>query len=267
MSTPVPQTVHLFFTIGYDYGENLSTILNINPDNLDNLQLPIYTNESFGVEWKNVVFNTSFPIMLKYRESVRDINGIYHPYDIKQTLEVWYDTAYGNPSLTHTFYDWLTTYRIEDLNITDKLVDYNVDLSRVKKVRYTTYDGAKDYVNHPGNNFTLESFVRNIDGYDENVRTIYYIDPSSPPSSLSKTHMVFDFEGAPSTFEIFTDGNWSLSDNASWLSCSPTSGSGSAIVTVDPGFHKFIGSRHATITVNVNGGNETISVTQYDSNA
>ncbi len=246
-------------TPGYDYGDNVSTILNVNPDYLEQIQLPIADNESFGVEWKNVVFNVNYPITLQYTTSPCS------PYDVRNTLEVWYDVISGDPPLNFTFYTWkgeTDTYNIPPINITNILFSNNVDLTRVRKVRFTTFDGVKEYVNYPGNNFILESNKR----YIYNEQTSFYTS-STPQSSLSTTRMVFDYKGLPATFQIFANGDWSLSDNATWFSCSPTSGSGISVVTVDPAYHKLLGTRTGPITVNVNGNIETVTVVQYDRNA
>lgn len=255
----------------YDYGDYVGTIINVDPDRQGGSALPISMNESWGVEWKNIVFNTLKPITLAYNESVKDIDGYTHLYDVKITLDIWYDSELGNPNLTFTYYLWndgddgeyAPGYKRVDEDITERLNNYGVDFSRVKKVRYLTHDGIQDYVNHPGNNFTLEDFYRRITSH---VETNYYIiqdDPPPPTPPLSKTHLSFDYQGAPQTFEIFTAGSWSLSDNASWLSCSPISGSGNAVITVDPSVN-LKSTRFAIITVNVNGNNEEVSVTQYD---
>lgn len=269
----VLQTQFLNAFYPYNYGSYVSTIINVDPERQGSLILPIIMNESWGVEWKNVVIDILKPITLEYNESVRDSDGFAHIYDVKITLEVWYDTILGDPSLTFTYYLWndgaddgyASGYKKITENITQRLNNYGVTLSRVKRVRYITNDGVKDYLNHPGNNFTFENFYRRVTAL---VETNYYIlqdDPPSPSAPLSITHLSLDYQGAPKTFEIFTSGSWTVSDNVSWLVCSPTSGSGNAIITVDPSVN-LKSTRYATITVYVNGNNETISVTQYDQN-
>ncbi len=77
-------------------------------------------------------------------------------------------------------------------------------------------------------------------GYDIGAYE-YQVAASNPTISLNKTSISFSAsEGSTTskadTFSISNSGsgtlNWSLSDNAAWLSASPTSGSGSGTVTV-----------------------------------
>ena len=261
MSTPVLQTENLNFIAGHDYGENLSTIINVDPVEQGDVDLPVRMNESWGVEWKNVVFNTEYPIMLYYRESVKKFIGISYPYDIKQTLEVWYDTTTGNPSLTHTFYDWNTDYRIGDINITSKLVGYNVDLSRVKKVRYTTYDGVQYYTNHPGNNFTLESYYRLISGFDSYPETSYYL--LVPSLNVSPTSLSTLWFGEQKIFTIDSNIAWTIT-KPSWVTLNVSSGSGNKTIYVTPDKNMSKIKRHGIIYINQNGGelSKTVSIEQ-----
>jgi hypothetical protein len=77
--------------------------------------------------------------------------------------------------------------------------------------------------------------------------------------ALSSTSASFTYQGGKGTIVLTTANGcpWSVAENATWLSVSPTSGSGSATlsytVTKDNG-----ASRSATITV----GGQTFSVSE-----
>jgi hypothetical protein len=102
------------------------------------------------------------------------------------------------------------------------------------------------------------------------------IDHSAEPTAeiqLSRSHLDFGAVGStstnPQTFLIENTGtgtmNWSVSSSANWLTCSPTSGSNSGVVTVSvngSGLTK--GTYYGTVTVsssNANNSPRTLSVT------
>lgn len=252
---------------GFDYGENVSTIINVDPANIGS-SLLIFDNENTGVEWKNVAINANYPIMLEYNESLNYPIAWKRKYDVRATLDVWYDTTSGDPSETHTFFLWndgaddgteSNTKRVI-VDITERLSSFGIDFSRVKKVRFLINGGIKDYENHPGNNFTLESYPIRLSGH--HFLTTFYLEQAA----VSTSQLSFGSAGNPIDFTVYANGAWSLSDDAFWLTCSPTSGSGITTVTASATENfKFL--RYATITVNVNGSTETIDVIQNDSSA
>jgi len=102
------------------------------------------------------------------------------------------------------------------------------------------------------------------------------IDHSAEPTAeiqLSRSHLDFGAVGStstnPQTFLIENTGtgtmNWSVSSSANWLTCSPTSGSNSGVVTVSVnGSALTKGTYYGTVTVsssNATNSPRTLSVT------
>ncbi|MBU1115315.1 MAG: fibronectin type III domain-containing protein [Bacteroidetes bacterium] len=104
---------------------------------------------------------------------------------------------------------------------------------------------------------------------DNNEIYIYqvYLTQSSAPAVLnvSTTSASFGYSGGSSAFSITNSGyntlTWSVSDNASWLSVSPTSGTNGGSVTISCTANSGA-SRSGTVTVSSNVGSKTISVSQ-----
>ena len=81
--------------------------------------------------------------------------------------------------------------------------------------------------------------------------------------TVSLNYLSYDLDGVPcdgDTFEITTQaGNsWTISESASWMSCSPTSGSGNRtiVVTVTDGPSE----QYADITITSSAPTRTVSV-------
>jgi hypothetical protein len=90
-------------------------------------------------------------------------------------------------------------------------------------------------------------------------------DPDPDPSlSVSTTSLSFSAGGEIKSFGITSAGvTWSVSSSASWLTVSPSSGSGDATVTLTAPVNSGASSRTATVTVSGSGvGSRTVSVTQ-----
>ncbi len=81
--------------------------------------------------------------------------------------------------------------------------------------------------------------------------------------SVSSSSLSFTSSAGSSTFTISSNCSWSISDDASWLSESPTSGSGDETVTLTVSENTSSSTRTAIITITYAGGQtETISVSQ-----
>ena len=81
-----------------------------------------------------------------------------------------------------------------------------------------------------------------------------------------------DITGCPSQYVSHNSGNfnlnvssnvsWSVSDNADWVTCNPTSGSGNGNVSVNYGQNTSTSSRTCTVTVSGSGITKTCTFTQ-----
>lgn len=95
---------------------------------------------------------------------------------------------------------------------------------------------------------------------------LYEIGPAPPVLSVSPTSLDFGAIQTQKTFNISNAGGgtltWSVSEDKTWLSVSPTSGTGHATLTVNvdrSGLNP--GDYTAEIIVSSNGGNKTVHVT------
>lgn len=145
-------------------------------------------------------------------------------------------------------------------------------------VTYTTgTDGRYEFRNIQSQNYTVS--VKK-EGYQEDKKTIFVpagqdanldfqITPLTGNLKLSQTTMDFGNDASTLAFDIENVGEaalvWELSEDASWITCSPTSGTiskgekTSVIVKVDrKGLER--GNYSQTIAVSSNGGSGIISV-------
>lgn len=83
------------------------------------------------------------------------------------------------------------------------------------------------------------------------------------PLSLNREKMEFKKEGASYYVLVYTDNNWtaSLSEDASWLSLSRTSGSGNAQIMVTAEANSSA-EREAVLTVDDGSARKTMQITQ-----
>jgi len=113
----------------------------------------------------------------------------------------------------------------------------------------------------------------NASNSPQTVSVTLTVSDAAPTIMLNPTNLSFNMtcNGAPQskTFSIGNSGggnlNWTVSDNADWLTCSPGSGSGSGVITVsvDPA-GLTAGTYNAAITVsssNASNSPQTVSVT------
>jgi hypothetical protein len=95
---------------------------------------------------------------------------------------------------------------------------------------------------------------------------LYEIEPVLPVLSVSPASLDFGATQTQKTFNISNAGGgtltWSISEDKTWLSVSPTSGTGDTTVTVNVDRSGLSpGDYTAGINVSSNGGNETVHVT------
>lgn len=82
-----------------------------------------------------------------------------------------------------------------------------------------------------------------------------YVDFSVPTLS-------FSFGGGSGSIAINTDGNWTISENLSWITLDQTSGSGSATVTVSCAENNSSSERDGEITIQIVDKSYTVAVHQ-----
>ena len=95
---------------------------------------------------------------------------------------------------------------------------------------------------------------------------LYEIGPAAPVLSVSPDSLDFGATQPQKTFNISNAGGgtltWSVSEDKTWLSVSPTSGTGADTITVNVDRSGLSPGDYTTdISVSSNGGNETVQVT------
>ncbi len=111
--------------------------------------------------------------------------------------------------------------------------------------------------------------VRSTDRSDNTATSAeqsFLIEPTSPVLSVYPTSLDFGATQTQKTFNISNAGGgtltWSVSEDKTWLSVSPTSGTEDATITVNVDRSGLsTGDYTADIIVSSNGGNETVQVT------
>lgn len=100
----------------------------------------------------------------------------------------------------------------------------------------------------------------------DNLRTLVGGAALPPPGTsnltVSTTSLSLGASAASTTFSITSNVSWTTSDNQSWLTVSPTSGSNNATVTVTATANTGTSSRSGTVTVTGGSLTRTITVTQ-----
>ena len=84
-----------------------------------------------------------------------------------------------------------------------------------------------------------------------------------PTLSVSPSSLSFSNLGGASSFSITSNDSWSISNPASWLSRTPTSGTNNATISVTASQNNSTSSRSATFTISSGSGlSETVTVSQ-----
>ncbi|MDR2918526.1 MAG: BACON domain-containing protein [Tannerella sp.] len=86
-----------------------------------------------------------------------------------------------------------------------------------------------------------------------------------PSLNVSEESLSFSYSNEQKSFSITSNTRWKVSSSESWLSVSPTSGSGDSTITVSSSINSLTSDRTATVTVSGDGITRTISVTQAKS--
>ena len=92
---------------------------------------------------------------------------------------------------------------------------------------------------------------------------VIYIHTASDDIEVSKDELEFDAAGGKDTFLVYASNSWSISDNQSWISVSPTSGSGDKKITVTCKENTTSKDREGTITVTDKSTNEKVTIDVY----
>ncbi|MBO5042590.1 MAG: hypothetical protein J6D87_06455 [Clostridia bacterium] len=80
---------------------------------------------------------------------------------------------------------------------------------------------------------------------------------------VSEEELKFDEDGGTDTFWVYSSGSWSISDNQSWISVSPTSGSGDKKITVTCKENATSQDREGTITITDKSTSEKVTIDVY----
>ncbi len=80
---------------------------------------------------------------------------------------------------------------------------------------------------------------------------------------VSKSELNFSATGGDKTFKITASSSWTVTDNKSWISVSPSSGSSSKTVTVSCNKNTSTDSREGTVTVKHSSTGETYTIDVY----
>ena len=90
--------------------------------------------------------------------------------------------------------------------------------------------------------------------------------PGGDPSlTVSPTSTFFNWQSGSRTITVTSNVSWTVSDNRSWISVSPASGSNNGSFTISVGSHSLPCEPNRTGTVTINGGSagsRTITVSQ-----
>lgn len=92
--------------------------------------------------------------------------------------------------------------------------------------------------------------------------TVTQAAPSANTLNVSPTSLTFTSGAGSSTFSITSNASWTISDDQTWITTTPTAGSNNANVTVTVTANTATAARTGTITVTGGGITKTISVTQ-----
>ncbi|MDX2188444.1 MAG: BACON domain-containing carbohydrate-binding protein [Bacteroidota bacterium] len=123
---------------------------------------------------------------------------------------------------------------------------------------YTSRNGsmwASSVVTNVGNTLTLSMqaySVVTLNAYNPNIATL----------SVSPTILNFTSTGSSRTLTVASNINWTVTENASWLSTSVITGTGNGTILVTASNSTLTGIRVAQITVSGSGINNFINVTQ-----
>mgnify|MGYP003683458695 CR=1 FL=1 len=97
-------------------------------------------------------------------------------------------------------------------------------------------------------------------------KKIGFLSSESPFLNTSTNSINFSKSGGNLDFEISSNINWSITDNADWLTLNSNNGANSATITATVTTNSTGASRSAIITISEDGGtlSQTINVTQTD---
>jgi hypothetical protein len=97
------------------------------------------------------------------------------------------------------------------------------------------------------------------------TRTVSVTQNGATPVELTVSPISYNFPasgGTSSTITVTSNQSWTVSDNASWLTTSKTSGSNSSTFTMTATANTSTSPRSATVTITGGGITKTVSVTQ-----
>ena len=88
------------------------------------------------------------------------------------------------------------------------------------------------------------------------------ISPSEVYLNVYYDDIVFPSDGGEDSFEIESNGDWVITNDADWLTIEPSEGKGSCSITLTASANDLYDDRNTVITVKAGDKTETFTVTQ-----
>lgn len=153
----------------------------------------------------------------------------------------------------------------------------SITLTPVGKTTSTGTDGRFEYNDLEAGQYTVQAAAANFQTNSKTVTIVatktvqcdIQLVPSTPILNVSVTKLDFDTQTSTLSFDISNKGQstlqWSISEKADWLVCSPTTGNtttevSSVVATVSRNGLKG-GTYKESLAISSNGGSATINVT------
>ncbi len=150
---------------------------------------------------------------------------------------------------------------------TDYYVYTNASLPNGSNYSGQKRDGASKYyinctisgnqITGTGDKYTVETSGTEIPIYTITFNVEKYSVLNISPSNINVSS-----SSGNCTFSVTSNGNWSVSDDATWLYVSPTSSSGNRTLTATYSANNTTSQREATITISGQNMTQTVTVTQ-----
>lgn len=166
----------------------------------------------------------------------------------------------------------------KDSRTNEPLAGVGITLKPLGLSMTTSADGLFEFDDITAQSYTIQAMKANYETVEKSVQVVVgghsrvdlLLTPSLPILEVKSRTLDFGAETTTLTIDIANSGysklEWQVSENVSWLSCLPTSGStqpdgnSSVVVTVNrSGLER--GSYSQTIVITSNGGSATIQVT------
>ena len=123
-----------------------------------------------------------------------------------------------------------------------------------------------NYQENPSTSSRNATIMVDAGGGLTNTVTITQAGAIPPPMlSANPRNINFDPNGGNQTINLSSNLSWTASDDASWLSITPTSGSDNGTITINAQSNSSTSNRIARVTLDGNGVTDVVNVTQAGS--